>query len=385
MALGEIPLCENDVLDAVADAVRDGARLAIVGGGSKAGIGRKTAARELPMVGLAGVVQYEPSELVLTVKPGTSLSELALLLGENSQYLAFDPFDHGPMFGQPAGRATIGGIVAAGVSGSGRISAGAARDHLLGFRAVSGRAEIFAAGGKVVKNVTGFDLAKLAAQSWGRLFALTELTVKVMPRPPERTTLVLPGLRDSDAIRAMSVAMGSQAEVAAAAHFPAAVRNGESATIFRIQGFGPSVSARRIMLEQLLADFGLLWVASQGEAAAMWECMSALTPLERAGPLWRISVRPRRAGEVTGDFENEDAAWLFDWAGGLIWLATHADPEFVRAAAERRGGHATLVRADDGIKNETAIFHPRTAGVAALERRIREAFDPSGIFQTGRF
>ncbi|WEK46280.1 MAG: FAD-binding protein [Candidatus Andeanibacterium colombiense] len=385
MVIAGVPSCEDDVADAVADAVRDGIKLSVVGGGSKSGIGRQTAARELPMAGLAGVIQYEPSELVLTARPGTPLAELVLLLAENSQYFAFDPFDHGPMFGQLAGSSTIGGIVAGGVSGSGRISAGAARDHLLGFRAVSGRAEIFAAGGKVVKNVTGFDLSKLATQSWGRLFALTELTLKVMPRPPERITLILPGLGDRDAIRAMSVAMGSQAEVAAAAHYPAAARNGESATIFRIQGFGPSVAARRRMLEHLLADFGPLRISSDREAAAMWECLSTLAPLERAKPLWRISVRPRRAAEVTADFEDRDAAWLFDWAGGLVWLATDADPAFVRAAAARRGGHAALLRADRAIKNETAIFHPPAAGIAALEGRIREAFDPSRVFQTGRF
>src|SRR5690606_36161243 len=216
---------------------------------------RHVMTRELPMAGLSGVVQYDPAELVLTVKPGTPLAVVVSLLGANHQSLAFDPFDHGPIFGRAAGASTIGGTVAAGVSGSRRVSSGAVRDHLLGFRAVSGRAEAFAAGGQVVKNVTGFALSKLAAQSWGRLFALTELPLQVAPRPNERATLMLPMLADRDAIRAMSCAMGSQAEVAAAAHFPAETRNGESATIFLIQGFGPSVAARRAMLDGLLADF----------------------------------------------------------------------------------------------------------------------------------
>ncbi|MBO9603735.1 MAG: FAD-binding protein [Novosphingobium sp.] len=385
MAAIGIPSCEHDIADAVADALRDRAKLSIAGGGSKAGIGRRVVARELPMTGLSGVIDYDPAELVLTVRPGTPLAELVSLLAAKSQFFAFDPFDHGPIFGLAAGSATIGGIVSAGVAGSGRISGGSARDHLLGFRAVSGRAEIFAAGGKVVKNVTGFDLSKLAAQSWGRLFALTELTLKVMPRPPEQVTLVLPGLTDADAVRAMSVAMGSQAEVAAAAHFPAAVRDSESATILRIHGFGPSVAARQRMLEELLAGFGRLWAARTDEACGMWESLATLAPLGAASPLWRISVRPRRAAEVAGDFSDRDSAWMFDWAGGLIWLATDADPQFVREAAARRGGHATLVRANDATGDVAPAFHPPAPGIAALEQRVRAAFDPSGVFQTGRF
>lgn len=385
MAAAGIPSSEQDVVDALADALRDEVKLQIIGGASKAGIGRQVATRALPMSGLAGVLEYDPAELVLTVRPGTPLSELVALLADNRQFFAFDPFDHGAIFGAGPGNATIGGIVAAGVSGSGRVSSGAVRDHLLGFRAVSGRAEAFAAGGKVVKNVTGFDLSKLATQSWGRLFAMTELTLKVMPRPQERSTLVLPGLRDGDAIRAMSCAMGSQAEVAAAAHFPAVARDGESATIFRIQGFGPSVAARHVMLEAVLADFGPLWTPSDSEGAAMWECLRTLAPLQRGGALWRISVQPRRAVQMTEDFRDDDAAWLFDWAGGLVWLATEAEPNSVRAAAERSGGHAILVRAGEAVKAGTPIFHPPAAGVAALEERIRRAFDPAGVFETGRF
>ncbi|MGZ3256841.1 MAG: FAD-binding protein [Croceibacterium sp.] len=384
VAMG-IPSSEKDVADAVADALRDEAKLAIVGGGSKAGIGRHVATRELPMAGLSGVVQYDPAELVLTVKPGTPLVEVVSMLGNNHQSLAFDPFDHGPIFGRAAGASTIGGIVAAGISGSGRVSSGAVRDHLLGFRAVSGRAEMFAAGGKVVKNVTGFDLSKLAAQSWGRLFAITELTLKVVPRPVESATLMLPMLADRDAIRAMSCAMGSQAEVAAAAHFPVATCRGDGATIFRVQGFGPSVAARRAMLEALLADFGRPLRMSSSEAAVLWGCLATLLPLQDRGALWRMNVAPRRACEAIEEFRDKDAAWLFDWAGSLVWLATDADAAFVRVAAERCGGHAALIRAEEAVKDRAPIFHPPAVGIAALEERIRRAFDPAGVFETGRF
>jgi len=313
------------------------------------------------------------------------LSDLVDLLADHGQFFAFDPFDHGPMFGCPSGRATIGGVAAAGVSGSGRLSAGALRDHLLGFRAVSGRGEIFVAGGKVVKNVTGFDLSKLAVQSWGRLFAITELTFKVLPRPPEQLTLVLPGLDDGHAVRAMSRAMGAQAEVAAAAHFPAAARDGERTTIFRLQGFGPSVSARRALLADQLGEFGTMRACSPEEAAEMWESLRTLAPLKPGQPLWRICVPPRRAGDVVAALGGEDTARLLDWAGGLVWLATDRDADSIRSAAGSNGGHAALVRAGDGLKDRTPIFHPPAPGVAAIEERLRRAFDPAGLFETGRF
>ena len=294
-----LPQSAQDVVDAIADALRAGEKLAITGGASKAAIGAPVAARRLEMTGLRGVVDYDPAELVLTVRPGTPLAEIQTTVAQAWQMLAFEPFDHGPMFGQPEGAATIGGVVAAGVSGSQRLSGGAVRDHLLGFRAVSGRGELFTAGARVVKNVTGFDLPKLAAGSWGRLFAMTELTLKVLPRPRESVTRLLAGLDVERAVAAMSLAMGSQADVAAAAHFPAGLSGGTSATILRVQGFGPSVAARCRMLDG--------------------------------------------------------------------------------------GGHAMLLRGDDRLRANGPAFHPQPHGVAALEARVRRAFDPAGLFETGRF
>ena len=378
MADMALPTCEQDVADAVADALRDGVRLAIAGGGSKAAIGAPAEARPLPMSGLRGVVDYDPAELVLTVRPGTPLREIEALVAGEGQRLAFDPFDHGPVFGQPAGAATIGGVAAAGVSGSQRVSAGAVRDHLLGFRAVSGRGEAFAAGGKVVKNVTGFDLPKLAAGSWGRLFALTELTLKVLPRPRESRTLMLAGLSDEQAVHAMSRAMGSQADVAAAAHLPG------RATILRVQGFGPSVAARRAMLDAVLADFGRPVALPSDDADAMWAALRTLSPLGGERPLWRISIAPSRACAAIAPFRDE-AACLFDWAGGLIWAATQAEPGALRAAVSAAGGHAMLVRADAPMRAAVPTFHPASSGMAALETRVRRAFDPMGLFETGRF
>ncbi|WP_380871697.1 2-hydroxy-acid oxidase [Sphingomonas sp. DBB INV C78] len=380
-----LPTREDEIADAIADAGRDGDRLSITGGGSKAGFGAPVDARLLSLRGFTGIVDYDPAELVLTVRAGTPLAEVEALVSSQNQMLAFEPFDHGPIYGEPNGAATIGGIVAAGVAGSQRVSHGSARDHLLGFRAVSGRGESFVAGAKVVKNVTGYDLPKLAAGSWGRLFAMTELTLKVLPRPRVRTTRVIEGLDDAQAVKAMAAAMGSPTEIAAAAHVPEHVRDGGSLTAFRIQGFGPSVGARAAMLEALLAPIGRVTPLDQVEAEGLWDELRTLAPLPADGLLWRISVAPSASLAVIAALRPLGAQWLLDWAGGLIWLTANADPEIVRAAAAGAGGHAALVRAPEAIRATVPAFHPQPAGVAALEARVRRAFDPAGVFETGRF
>ena len=379
------PAREDEIADAIADAARGEERLAITGGGSKAGFGAPAEARTLAMTGLTGVVDYDPAELVLTVRPGTPLADVEALIGGENQMLAFDPFDHGPLYGLPAGRATIGGVVAAGVAGSQRISAGGARDHLLGFRAVSGRGEVFIAGGKVVKNVTGYDLPKLAAGSWGRLFVMTELTLKVLPRPSVVATRLIEGLDAAGAVKAMAIAMGSQADIGAAAHLP---KNGHerSLTAFRIQGFGPSVAARCAMLETLLAPVGAVETPDETAAARIWADLRSLAPLGPDRALWRINVAPSKGSDIVAALRPLGADWMMDWAGGLIWAAL-GDPaaQAIRAAAEKAGGHAALVRGSRAQRASIPAFHPPAPGLAALETRVRRAFDPMGVFETGRF
>jgi glycolate oxidase FAD binding subunit len=380
-----LPTNEDEVADLIADAVRCGAPLAITAGGSKADIGAPAGARTLSLSGLTGVVDYDPAELVLTVRAGTPLSEVQALVAGEAQMLAFEPFDHGPIFGRPEGAALIGGVVAAGVAGSQRVSAGGARDHLLGFRAVSGRSEAFVAGAKVVKNVTGYDLPKLAAGSWGRLFAMTELTLKVLPAPRVTATRLVEGLDGTAALRAMAAAMGSQAEIAAAAYLPGDLRDGRSLTAFRIQGFGPSVSARCAMVEQLLASVGKIHAPSDTEAAAIWSDLRTLRPLGPDRPIWRVNVAPSAALRVASVLQPLGAEWLADWAGGLLWIAFDGEPAAVRAAAAAANGHATLIRAPAAMRAAIPTFHPPEPGVAALEQRVRRAFDPAGVFETGRF
>jgi glycolate oxidase FAD binding subunit len=330
------------------------------------------------------VVDYDPQELVLTVRPGTRLADLEDQLTANRQMLAFEPFDHGPIFGRPVGAATIGGIIAAGVAGSRRVSAGGARDHVLGLRAISGRAETFVAGAKVVKNVTGYDLPKLAANSWGRLFVITELTLKVLPRPETSATIGVRGLTVAAAVRLMALAMGSQGEVAAAAHRPSGAGGG-GLSAFRLEGFGPSVDARLHYLELLLEPHGEVQRLDAAEANQYWSDLQTLGSLDRTLPLWRVNLVPSAAPEFLEAVEAAEESFLLDWAGGLIWLVSERDPAKVRSAAAAAGGHAMLVRAPTNMRAATSAFHPQPAGLAALEARVRRAFDPASLFETGRF
>jgi len=375
------PRDEAELCEMVAAAAVEGARLAICGGGSKALIGRPApGARALDLRGFAGVVDYDPAELVLTVRAGAPLAEVQALVASQRQMLAFEPFDHGPLFGRPAGAATIGGVVAAGVAGSQRLALGGARDHLLGVRAVSGRGEVFVSGAKVVKNVTGYDLPKLIAGSWGRLAAMTELTLKVLPAPRVAETRILIGLDPAAAVAAMAAAIGSQAEVVAAAHLPGKA----PVTAFRLQGFPASVAARCEALASRLATFGMLRDPG-AEGAAIWSELQTLRPLPADQALWRINCPPHAGAGVAEALQRQGASWLMDWAGGLVWAAFDGDPGVVRQTARRADGHAQLVRGSPELRAQHPAFHPPEPGIAALEERVRRAFDPQGVFETGRF
>ena len=354
------PSSTEELAEIVAAAAASGRKLEIVGGGTRAEIGAPREVERLDMTGFSGVIDYDPAELVLTAGAGTPLAEIEALIASKNQMLAFEP--HG------ASASTIGGVVAAGVSGSRRVSRGAVRDHLLGFKAVSGRGEAFVGGAKVVKNVTGYDLPKLAAGSWGRLFAMSEVTLKVLPRAPGHITLAAEGLDTAAAVALMSRAMGSQAEVAAAA-------TAHGVTALRLEGFGPSVTARRALLEAMAP----LRALSDDAAETFWSALRH--PLPDAPVLWRLSLPASRAAHL---IEQNFGPWAMDWGGALVWLASD-DAKAVRAAAEAAGGHAMLVRAPEAMRRNVPALHPQPAPVMALEARLRRAFDPAGVFETGRF
>jgi glycolate oxidase FAD binding subunit len=350
-------------VDELAEAVRGAAKLEIKGGGTRADVGAPREVDILDISGFTGVVDYDPAELVLTVRAGTPLAEVQALLRENRQMLAFEPYGEG---------ATIGGIVAAGISGSRRVSAGGARDHLLGFTAVSGRGEIFVGGGKVVKNVTGFDLPKVMAGSWGLLAAMTELSLKVLPAPEHVATLAIRGQSVAEAARAMAQALGSPVGPAAVAYLPGA----EALTLFRLEGFAPSVAARAARLAEAEPLTG---------ADAAWTRLQTLSTLPADVPLWRISLAGRQLPKLAEALGGLDAQWLADWGGALVWATFEGDPGLLRDTVAGAGGHATLVRASPELRRATPAFHPQPPANEKLEARVRRAFDPRGVFETGRF
>ena len=402
------PSDANEVEAAIQHAVAAGKTLEIVGQGSKRAIGR--AAQwdlTLDLSGLAGVTLYEPAELVLSARAGTSIAEIEALVAQQGQQLAFEPMDLGPVLGQAVGRGTLGGVLAANLSGPRRIKAGAARDHFLGFTAVSGRGEIFKSGGRVVKNVTGYDLSKLLAGSWGTLAVMTDVTIKVLPRPETEETLLLHRLDDARATQAMAAALGSAAEVSGAAHLPAfaAGRTGlreniapsaitSAITALRLDGVPPSIAHRRDFLTRLLKSFGELSVMAEPESQALWrgirDVIPFAAPANRAErPLWCISTAPLHGAEVARRIgAAADAQFLYDWGGGLIWaeLAPSDDvgASIVRAAVSEAGGHATLIRAPSATRAAVAVFDPQQAMLGALTKRIKDGFDPHGVLNPGR-
>lgn len=372
------PRDAHDLCEIVAAAAANGEKLELRGGGSKADFGAPRAATIVSMQAIAGVVDYDPEELVLTVRPGTLLGDIQALVASQGQMLAFEPFDHGLIHGVPTGASTIGGTVGAGVAGSRRVTAGSARDHLLGFTAVSGRGERFVAGAKVVKNVTGYDLPKLMAGSWGRIGAMTELTLKVLPAPRVTVTLVAEGLSPVAAHAAMACALGSNADVSAAAHLARGL------TLLRVAGFAPSVEARCAALPGLLRDHCILNAMDEATAAPLWaEAMtgSALSGATR----WRVHLPPRHAPDLITRLQALGIDWAMDWGGGLVWIALDDVGMEVRAVAAALAGEAALVRAHPEIRAQVPAFHPRAPGLTLLEQRVRRAFDPRGVFATARF
>ena len=386
------PRDATDVEAAVGWALAEAKTLEIVGHGSKRGIGR--AAQwdlSLDLSGLSGVTLYEPEELVLSAKAGTPLAEIETLLAANNQELAFEPMDYGPLLGGAAAHGTIGGMLAANLSGPRRIKAGAARDHFLGFTAVSGRAETFKSGGRVVKNVTGYDLCKVMAGSWGTLGAMTDVTVKVLPRAETEQTLLVLGLDDAKAAQAMSTAMNSSNDVSGAAHLPAPVAlrvtgAGRAVTALRVEGVAPSVAHRMHSLETLLKPLGALATLDEATSRPFWRSVRDVMPFANDDRVvWRISAAPSRGHEIVAAVGEGE--YFYDWAGGLIWLAmapAHDGGAARVRSAVAGNGHATLIRGSTGLRASVAVFEPQTQGLAALTRRVKESFDPKGVLGPGR-
>jgi glycolate oxidase FAD binding subunit len=400
------PVTLDELRDAVSEALTAQEPLELIAGATKQGLGRPLQLpRTLDLSGLAGIRDYEPSELVLTAGAATPLDEIEVALARAGQMLAFEPPDWTGLFDLPAlaaRRATLGGVLACNLSGPRRIKAGAARDHFLGFRGVSGRAEVFKAGGKVVKNVTGYDLPKLMAGSYGTLAVLEEVTIKVLPRPETACTLMLCGLNPAAAVERMNRALASPHEVSGAAYLPASLAAASvlplgprSIVALRLEGSPLSVAACR---EELLGELAPDCEASVLEAepsAEFWRAIRDVAPLFQPPyqVVWRVSVAPSRGAELGEVIARElDAGWYLDWGGGLLWVAV-AEAEDGGAAVIRdaihgpdgRGtGHATLVRGSPAVRRAVPVFEPQSPQLAALAARVKLGFDPHRILNPGR-
>ena len=396
----------KDVEEVVRAAIASEQPLEIIGHGSKRRIGQPMATNALlDLSALNAVTSYEPNELITTVQAGAPLADVQSLIDSRNQQFAFEPINTSALLGTP-NLGTIGGMIGAGLAGPRRIKAGGARDHLLGAHGVSGFGDSFKAGGRVVKNVTGYDLCKLLAGSWGTLAVMTEVTLKVMPKPESERTLVLRGLDAVAANRAMTAALGSPFDVSGAAHVPNSAFRAEGSglgdlavqreglTLLRLEGISASAAHRAAGLGKALAPFGTAEVLQDAASAALWSSIRDVEPLSAGGalgawPVWRI-VCPPASGGALGERLARDTGGdvIYDWGGGLIWAALPPKPDAQAALVRQRvnavGGHATLLRASDEVRRNVDVFHPQAAGLANLSERVRQSFDPKSILNRGR-
>jgi len=400
----------TELREAIGDALAAGEPLELVAGGTKRGLGRPLQVpRTLDLSELSGIRDYQPNELVLTAAAATPLGVIEAALAPARQMLAFEPPNWSRLLGVPAEgavRRTIGGALACNLSGPRRIKAGAARDHFLGFRGVSGRGEMFKSGGKVVKNVTGYDLSKLIAGSYGTLAAIEEVTVKVLPRPEQCETIVLCGLDPAAATRAMSHALASPHEVSGAVYLPAGATAALTSladlpgiAALRLEGPPPSVAFRRErLLAELTADCDAT-VLEDEASTAFWRAIRDVEPFaDLAGrTIWRVLVAPSRGAELGETIARAvDATWFVDWGGGLLWVAVASGEDMaedggallmrsaIRGTDGQGTGHATLIKGSAALRRAVPVFEPQPPALAALTARVKDSFDPRHILNPGR-
>lgn len=382
------PASAGEIAAIVATSFAAGLPLEVRGGGTKGAIGRpmQTGAT-LDISGLTGITLYEPAEMVIGCRAGTPVAELEATLAAKGQMLPFEPADYRQILGT-SGEPTVGGMVATNNSGPRRITAGACRDSLIGVAFINGKGEAIINGGRVMKNVTGYDLVKLSAGAWGTLGVLTDVIFKVLPKPETSTSLVYAGLEPGRAAELLRSAMGTPFEVSGAATI-------SGKAVLRLENFAPSVAYRSEKLARALAEYGQPEILTADASEALWRTIRDAVPMAGAGALWRISTAPDKGVALVEaalgalpatDWDGADTV-LTDWSGGLVWLRTPDSlvaAEAVRTAVAAHGGHATLIRASASTRLAVAPFEPEAAPVAMLTRKIKEAFDPAGILNLSR-
>ena len=390
----ERPADERELAQIVAEAAGTRWTLEVAGSGSKRRMGRPMDVSGVVTTrNLRGLTLSEPSEQVISARAGTLLSAVEAELAKNNQHLACEPVDLGPMLGEPAGQTTLGGMVATNLSGARRIQRGAVRDQLLGLRCVNGRGEVFKWGGRVMKNVTGYDLCRTLAGSWGTLGVFSELTLRAIPRPEETRTLLLMGLPDSIAIEALCQALATPFEVSGSMHLqadlarrlrlPVLAQAAAAVTALRIEHFSPAVAYRAARLKDLFVPYGELVELDHASSLAFWEELRQLSFLQGStDPVWRISTAPKMGPRLVESIRRYRVCHAaYDWSGGLIWLevpdAGDAGADDIRRVVATLGGHATLVRAEASVRRSVAVFPPSEIAMQRLSNGIKQAFDRS--------
>ena len=385
----------------VAEAADTRTPLEVMGRGTKREVGRPVQyGAVLSTESLTGIQLYEPSELVLVALAGTPVAQIEQALVEHDQEFPFEPIDLGPVLGFGRGQGTIGGVVATNFSGSRRILSGSARDHVLGVQAVNGSGETIRAGGRVMKNVTGYDLGRALAGSWGTLAVMTEVAIKVLPAQREVRTVLCFGLADPNGIEALCLAMGTPFEVSGTVHMHAELAErlsdqeianaGASVTAIRVENFPASARYRSSRLKQMLQAYAPALELDTLRSRAFWDEIRTLKMFQKSDrPLWRISTVPSTAAKLVHNLARKiDVRVLYDWSGGLIWLETppisDAGAVEIRRNLAEIGGHATLIRAEAPARAAIDVFQPLDKPVMALTASLKRAFDPVGILNPGR-
>ena len=372
----------NSLIDAVRQAAADGRTLRLRGGGTKDFWGQSLTGDVLDTRGYQGIVSYEPSELVVTARCGTPLSELEAALAEKGQCLAFEPPHFGP-------GATVGGMVAAGLSGPARATAGAVRDFVLGARFINGLGEHLTFGGQVMKNVAGYDVSRLMAGSWGTLGLITEVSLKVLPVAPAEATLMIAGLAQGSALDLLHRWGGQPLPLNASAWVRDTTAQPVADVLFvRLRG---AVAAVQSAIGKMSADAAALGAQvrqmAHAEAAQDWRASGEQTlpffdALSPDACLWRLSV-PQTAPVLDVPY-----ATYIEWQGAQRWLwapATAAMP--LRELAQSVGGHATLFRASAThaeLDKIAGVNTPLDAVQDRIQQQLQKQFDPKGVFATGR-
>ena len=399
------PQNKKDLLSAVSWSIATQSHMEIVGGGSKATLGRPTQnAAILDMSAFNSIREYDPTELFIKAGAATPITDIINTIESENQMLAFEPIDFSALLNLKDKKSTIMGALSTNFSGPRRIKAGAARDHFLGFEGVSGRAETFKAGGQVVKNVTGYDLCKLLCGSWGTLGVVDTVSVKVLPAPEKIRTLIIYGLNEEEANNCFTSSLNSPNEISGAAWLPSSMSklssveyistSGSSITAMRLEGVATSVQSRMIDLQKRLKNSGEMTELHSSNSRKFWREIRDIIPFTFVSGqvIWRLSIPPNYGGKVANRIKGEFESIVFmDWGGASLWvqlqMSSHNALDLsskIHNIARQAGGHATCIRAPASIRNLIDVFPTLNKAEYNLTRRIKEGFDPKGIFNFGR-